>query len=672
MMFSTGIPLKNIIVETNYYEGAGMLVNLSQRGASLKTGIRIKDNVAPNTTGQINATDLDNGGAIVSGYVATYQDTSGSTILPGVEFEGWTAVTPSAGVVTVNAPAVVYTPTGAGATITGFARKSGDNKIPLFVLRNGSGTYSITLTNNSSVLRTMTGADVVIPPYGGAVFTFVNGTITQHLGGGPTGAGATDHGSLTGLGDDDHVQYALADGSRGTFEEAGAVAGHESTHDHTKLHDPVTAGTGISLAGQQVTNSDTGSAAVTAHNAASDPHAGYMLESNIGTGANQYPAMGADGKFNLGTWSIDPAGGLLTSVSRALSRTATAWANGQSVQWGSIRANGGRVYVCGNAAGTTATGSEPTHSSACVTGADGVKWCYASTGAAFDLIGLYQDALEYRGPMRLYGQNNMQSYVSVFVGLNSPEGAAAATVGSMYLRMNPTDSSTVLYIKVTGTGNTGWKAIGDFSGNLTVGGTADLQGAVSNSTAANNGNVEYNDHIQFANTKGICDENNACADAANIKSASDTVAAAVTTSAGAGDSGKLAKLDSSGKFDASVLPSGSPTSGTYTPTLTNVGNISVSTPYTAQYMRVGNTVTVSGKVDMTVTSTTTTTLGISLPIASALTTEEQCAGTAFNQSVSGLGAGISADATNDRATLKWNSNTAGGVTMFYTYTYLVQ
>jgi len=35
-----------------------------------------------------------------------------------------------------------------------------------------------------------------------------------------TGGGVTDHGGLTGLGDDDHTQYALADGTRGLFQRA--------------------------------------------------------------------------------------------------------------------------------------------------------------------------------------------------------------------------------------------------------------------------------------------------------------------------------------------------------------------------------------------------------------------------------------------------------------------
>jgi len=41
-----------------------------------------------------------------------------------------------------------------------------------------------------------------------------------------------DHGSSTGLTDDDHPQYALADGSRGAFEAQGAVAAHLAGTQH--------------------------------------------------------------------------------------------------------------------------------------------------------------------------------------------------------------------------------------------------------------------------------------------------------------------------------------------------------------------------------------------------------------------------------------------------------
>lgn len=37
-------------------------------------------------------------------------------------------------------------------------------------------------------------------------------------------SGVTDHGALSGLSDDDHTQYALADGSRGNFDAAGAAS----------------------------------------------------------------------------------------------------------------------------------------------------------------------------------------------------------------------------------------------------------------------------------------------------------------------------------------------------------------------------------------------------------------------------------------------------------------
>jgi hypothetical protein len=52
----------------------------------------------------------------------------------------------------------------------------------------------------------------------------VNVTVTTGSGGG--GGGVTDHGLLTGLADDDHPQYALADGSRGSFATTaqGALA----------------------------------------------------------------------------------------------------------------------------------------------------------------------------------------------------------------------------------------------------------------------------------------------------------------------------------------------------------------------------------------------------------------------------------------------------------------
>jgi hypothetical protein len=109
-------------------------------------------------------------------------------------------------------------------------------------------------------------------------------------------------------------------------------------------------------------------------------------------------------------------------------------------------------------------------------------------------------------------------------------------------------------------------------------------------------------------------------------------------------------------------------SGTYTPTLTNVGNVSTTTAFACQYMRVKNTVTVSGVVGLTPIGAGATQLGISLPIASALTSFEQLAGTACANATSF--AAILGDATNDRAELQYVS--AGAAVQFYfSFTYRV-
>lgn len=114
------------------------------------------------------------------------------------------------------------------------------------------------------------------------------------------------------------------------------------------------------------------------------------------------------------------------------------------------------------------------------------------------------------------------------------------------------------------------------------------------------------------------------------------------------------------------------TSGTYTPTLTNVANLDTSTPYEAQYLRVGTIVTVSGKVDVDPTLTATVTrLGISLPIASNLGANEDCAGVAFASGIAGQGAVILGDTVNDRAQMEWVAGDITNQSMYFIFTYSV-
>lgn len=112
--------------------------------------------------------------------------------------------------------------------------------------------------------------------------------------------------------------------------------------------------------------------------------------------------------------------------------------------------------------------------------------------------------------------------------------------------------------------------------------------------------------------------------------------------------------------------------GTYTPTLTNTTNIAASTPYVCQYMQVGNVVTVSGKVDIDVTAAGNALLGMSLPVASALTTDIQVGGTFVSNAAATPEAGcIFADGTNDRASFKFIAVNTANNTFFFSFTYLV-
>lgn len=115
------------------------------------------------------------------------------------------------------------------------------------------------------------------------------------------------------------------------------------------------------------------------------------------------------------------------------------------------------------------------------------------------------------------------------------------------------------------------------------------------------------------------------------------------------------------------VPTGTITSGSYTPTLTNVTNITSSVAYPLQWMRVGNVITVSGGVEIQATAGTAgtgtaTEIGISLPVASTFTAVRDVGGNGtFSTAVQTRQISALADTTNLRARLNYNSNTAGTV-----------
>ena len=114
------------------------------------------------------------------------------------------------------------------------------------------------------------------------------------------------------------------------------------------------------------------------------------------------------------------------------------------------------------------------------------------------------------------------------------------------------------------------------------------------------------------------------------------------------------------------------TSGTYTPTLTNTTNVAASTAFVARYIRVGSQVTVYGtaNIDPTLAAPTTTVMKISLPIASDFTGSAQCAGVAIDGPSSQVGA-ISADATDNVASLTYPATSTAEATWRYTFGYTV-
>lgn len=120
------------------------------------------------------------------------------------------------------------------------------------------------------------------------------------------------------------------------------------------------------------------------------------------------------------------------------------------------------------------------------------------------------------------------------------------------------------------------------------------------------------------------------------------------------------------------------TDGTYTPTITNVAFVDIpgSTPYAFQFLRVGSTVTVSGRVNIKLLSGgDICRMTISLPVASTFTDSGQCAG--FGEALAGgllppptLRGTVIADGTN--ALFRWYSNTTGAAqTYYFHFTYRI-
>jgi len=114
-------------------------------------------------------------------------------------------------------------------------------------------------------------------------------------------------------------------------------------------------------------------------------------------------------------------------------------------------------------------------------------------------------------------------------------------------------------------------------------------------------------------------------------------------------------------------------SGVYTPTRSAEANLDANVTMTeAQYLRVGNTVTVSGRftADPTLTATTTS-FEMTLPVASNIGAAEDVAGTAFCGAIAAQGAEIIGVAANDTAKVQWKAGDVTSQTWSFVFTYQV-
>jgi hypothetical protein len=113
--------------------------------------------------------------------------------------------------------------------------------------------------------------------------------------------------------------------------------------------------------------------------------------------------------------------------------------------------------------------------------------------------------------------------------------------------------------------------------------------------------------------------------------------------------------------------------GTYTPTVTNHANAAGSTAFACQYLRIGDTVTVSGKVnvDPTAAGPTLTEVRLTLPFASTFAAAQQLGG-AGAAGAAGFNEACSIDgSTANRASLQFMATTLTNHSISFSFTYRI-
>jgi len=272
-------------------------------------------------------------------------------------------------------------------------------------------------------------------------------------------------------------------------------------------------------------------------------------------------------------------------------------------------------------------------------------------GPAIDMPGRLVFSTTAVGATSPTERMRIDSAGNVAIGTNSGEAKLVVLSGTQF---DPLSARTTTNMLARGTGTAGSGAYGgaitfaQINSSRPWGAIAGVQTTAD----ADQGGLAF-----FVHSSSVTSD--ALVEAMKIDNAGT-----LTLASGSGLSISATAVTSPAAADGNVF------SGTYTPTLTNTTNVAASTAYVTQYMRVGNVVTVSGGVSVDPTTTGSTVLGISLPIASNFTTTEQASGTSVDNTLLQF-ARLYADTTNDRLTFQFNATDTANRTWSFTFTYRI-
>lgn len=232
----------------------------------------------------------------------------------------------------------------------------------------------------------------------------------------------------------------------------------------------------------------------------------------------------------------------------------------------------------------------------------------------------------------------------------------------------PTFTGTVTYSGTTMTwsGNPTHSGNHIFSGNVTINGNTAIGNASTDTITIAPNAVTW--------TNGATHSGAHTWSGAQICSSTLAVIGATTLTGALTANGSVTLGDAAADtITFTGTPAGLVVSGTYTPTYTAGTNIaSVVSDGAISYLRVGSVVTVMGQATIDPTAgTASSSIGISLPIASNFSNTTQCPGAIVeltNTSTPSIG-WIQSDSTNDRASASWYqlTNTTSSFRFWFQY-----